>query len=79
EFAVLLRGCDLADAKRVGEAIASDICAIPIQLAGRPHVVSASIGIVSLSPGMDADTALVSADAACYAAKNTGRSRIVVA
>lgn len=79
EFAVLLRGCDLDDARRAAELIASSICAIPIELAGRAHVVSASIGIVGLSPGMDADTALVHADSACYAAKNTGRSRIVVA
>lgn len=79
EFAVLLRCRDLDDGRLVGEAIASAICAIPIQMAGRAHVLSASIGIVSLSPGMDADTALVRADAACYAAKNAGRSRIVVA
>lgn len=79
EFAILLRGCDLDNARRVGRVIASSICAIPIQLAGQAHVLNASMGIVSLSPGMDVDTALVRADAACYAAKKAGRARIVVA
>ena len=79
EFVVLLRGCELDDARRLAEAVAAAVASIPITLTGRPHQLGASIGLVRLSAGVTADAVLARADAACYAAKKAGRGRIVIA
>lgn len=79
EFVVLLNDCCTTDARRVAEGLVATIAAIPITLKGRPHVLGASIGLVALRHDMGAEAALARADAACYAAKNSGRGRVVVA
>ena len=79
EFVVLLRYCELDDARRLAEAVAAAVASIPITLVGRPHQLGASIGLVRLSAGVTADAVLAQADAACYAAKKAGRGRIVIA
>jgi len=78
EFVVLLRNCDLQNAHRIAESVAAAIAVIPIEVDGRPHSLGASIGLVSLCAGINADTVLAQADAACYAAKKAGRGKIVV-
>jgi diguanylate cyclase (GGDEF)-like protein len=78
EFVALLFSCDLEQAHRLAEAMIDAIADIPITVGGLAHPLGASIGLVKLSAGVDADTVLAQADAACYAAKNAGRGRIVV-
>ncbi len=77
EFAVLLRGCALADSKRIAEAIQTEIGTIVVDLNGAPHTLGASIGVTAIVPGESTDTGLARADAACYLAKREGRGRIV--
>ncbi len=78
EFVVLLRDCELEDARRLAEAVTVAVASIPVTLIGRPHQLGASIGLVRLSAGVSADAVLARADAACYAAKKAGRGRIVI-
>jgi diguanylate cyclase (GGDEF)-like protein/PAS domain S-box-containing protein len=79
EFVVLLRDCELQNARRLAEAVGAAIAEIPIFVDGRPHRLGASIGIVGLGAEADADLVLAQADAACYAAKKAGRGQIIVA
>lgn len=79
EFAVLLVDCEVDSARRAAEAMLDAVASIPITLAGRPHRLGASIGLVRLSEDADVEALFARADAACYAAKKAGRGRIVVA
>lgn len=79
EFVVLLFNCELDRARCLARAMIDTFADIPITVSGRPHRLGASIGLVQLSAGADSDTILARADAACYAAKNAGRSQVVVA
>ncbi len=75
EFAVLVQG---ADAAAMGERIAQhmiDVLSEAFTVAGQVLFVSASIGVaVHPSDGDDGATLLMSADAAMYSAKRTGRN-----
>jgi diguanylate cyclase (GGDEF)-like protein/PAS domain S-box-containing protein len=75
EFAVLAGDLNTeADAARVGEKLL-EAFAGPIEGAGGPLQVSASIGIALYPPhGADADTLLHHADSAMYRAKQAGRA-----
>jgi diguanylate cyclase (GGDEF)-like protein len=77
EFVVLLRNCDVPNAHRLAEAIAAAVAAIPLAPTAQSHQLGTSIGLVPLDAGISADAVLAQADAACYAAKNAGRGRIV--
>jgi diguanylate cyclase (GGDEF)-like protein len=77
EFAVLLEdgGNPLGSARRMADALAS-----PFTVAGAELVVRASIGVGCLAaadPPMSADQLLGRSDAAMYAAKRSGKGRIV--
>lgn len=79
EFALLLSDCPIGRAETIGRNIAEAIAQIRFYWGGRPHPISASIGVV----GIDADTinaqeALSDADTACYAAKEKGRNQVQV-
>ncbi|MBC8092219.1 MAG: diguanylate cyclase, partial [Pseudonocardia sp.] len=79
EFAVL---CEDAGSVGRAEGLATRILRAvvqPIGLAGRPHVVTVSVGI-ALTTGIeqDPDELLQAADAAMYAAKDAGRNRYAV-
>ncbi len=80
EFALLLNGAELPEARtvcdRLREKIAS--CDVPIG-PGRTISISASIGIGSIEAGASSEALLAIADAALYRAKATGRNRVVVA
>ncbi len=77
EFVVLLRNCDLETGEEIANAIAMSVQEISVRIADKPHRLGASIGLVQLDRGTDADTIFVKADEACYAAKRAGRSRVV--
>ncbi len=79
EFAILMEHCSVVDAQRVAEAVREAIEKFQFQWQGRPFRISVSIGLVAI----DADSrslaaTLSAADAACYAAKDTGRNRVHV-
>ncbi|RQO52851.1 hypothetical protein DBV14_15470 [Variovorax sp. KBW07] len=79
EFALLLEQCSHEAAVRVAEDIVASISAIALPwLSGSLHI-GASIGVASLTPGIDTVDAWVdAADAACYAAKAAGRGVVRV-
>jgi diguanylate cyclase (GGDEF)-like protein len=82
EFVLLLPGCGLEDAKKIGEAARAEVRAANI-----PHpssesgFVTVSVGVAGRIPGkVDEPAKLVAiADRALYAAKKLGRDRVVVA
>ena len=75
EFSVLCEGLEvheLADlAERALEAIAA-----PVEIAGTPLVVTASIGLAMADRGSTPEFLLRDADAAMYRAKDLGRARV---
>ncbi len=55
-----------------------DVVRQPVEIEGREHVVSMSIGIAIGRPGLSASELVQQADLAMYAAKRTGRRRVAV-
>lgn len=78
EFVVLLEDCTIANAEHVARKIVNAIAAIDFEWNGEHYSVGASVGVTAVS-GYSADEALARADAACYAAKASGRGRVVSA
>ncbi|MBL8346518.1 MAG: GGDEF domain-containing protein [Rubrivivax sp.] len=82
EFAILLPGCGLARARAVVESVRSAVSRIKLRQRATDREVlrvTASAGVAPAWPG-DAPTAIVQrADAALYAAKQSGRDRTVMA
>ncbi len=77
EFGVVIEHRNI---KRSAEVVAGKILALlrkPIQVSGKSIHVTASIGIaISPTDGTDADTLVRNADAAMYAAKESGRNQL---
>lgn len=81
EFCVILPGAALATATFRGEAVLDRIRSMPIEFEGRDlgHI-TISMGVAAAPlHGVTVDTLLQFADAALYAAKQSGRDRLVVA
>jgi len=82
ELALLLPGCDLHDAQRIGESLRVRVEAMamfhPDSLVG-PHV-TISVGVSAIQPGPlhSSDDLIGAADRALYAAKAAGRNCVVV-
>lgn len=74
EFLVVLTHCDTDNARQLADALRDDIARYPFEWEGQVFTIGASIGLVTLEPGMDATAALKVADAACYRAKEGGRN-----
>lgn len=75
EFVVLCEDTDADRAVRVAERIRRAL-ATPIDLPGRPVVVTASVGIAVTAAGtLTADDLLAQADTAMYVAKQEGKDR----
>jgi diguanylate cyclase (GGDEF)-like protein len=79
EFAILLPRCPRARAEQIADRVLSAIVNLPLEFEGKPFRVGASIGVAYTDAGEhDATAMLRAADAACYAAKNSGRGRVEV-
>ena len=80
EFAILLPGCGLEEARQKAENLRMAIVGITAYQAGNVRAtVSASFGIAATSSsGHKLGTLLAHADAALYEAKRSGRNRVVV-
>jgi diguanylate cyclase (GGDEF)-like protein/PAS domain S-box-containing protein len=78
EFVALFDDCSVADAELVANKIVAAVAAIDFECEGKHYSIGASVGVASISKG-SADEALARADAACYAAKASGRGRVVSA
>ncbi len=77
EFAVLLRGFDLASAARLAEDCRSQLAQIDTRECGYSFVVTASFGVSSTAQsGYDLSRLLSHADQMLYRAKNEGRNRV---
>ncbi len=79
EFALLLRHCDLDQAVKRLQTIRQLLNEWLFMWKGHTFHVSASFGVVLLTPDLpNAETALSQADAACFMAKDHGRNQIQV-
>ena len=79
EFAVLLSGCPRERAEQIANNILSAVQKLELHWEGETFHVGASIGVAYTNAGeYDTATILRAADAACYAAKRSGRNRIEV-
>ena len=78
EFALILRGCTRQDALRIAENLREALAAFRFSWDGRHFSIGASIGMTRID-GRDASASeiLMAADLACYAAKRSGRNRVV--
>lgn len=72
EFAFILRNCELKNGRKVMQSLVSKIEQNRFSFGDEVFALGASIGMVELLPGMDAETALTQADTACYLAKESG-------
>jgi diguanylate cyclase (GGDEF)-like protein len=79
EFAVLLDGWDLLDAYHEAERLRVDIEATRIEVPGTVLSVTCSLGVAEHAAGQSVDQLLKNADVALYAAKTSGRNRVVAA
>jgi diguanylate cyclase (GGDEF)-like protein len=77
EFAVLLRGIDLAGAARLAEDCRAQLAQIDTRDCGYSFVVTGSFGVSSTAQsGYDLSRLLSHADQMLYRAKNEGRNRV---
>jgi diguanylate cyclase (GGDEF)-like protein/PAS domain S-box-containing protein len=77
EFGVLLRGCTVDEAMVIAERICRQVAGFRFEWNGRTFDIGASIGVVEITPNAPTvDELQRAADLACYAAKETGRSRV---
>ena len=79
EFAVLMPGCGLEQARQTAEALRRAVEALSVEHAGKRYGVTLSIGVTDLQgEDSDSDHPMRRADQASYLAKEQGRNRIVV-
>ena len=79
EFGVLLIGCDPEQACQVAEKLRATVANFRFFWDSRVFTVGASIGVVPIDgDSVPLATVLSAADAACYAAKDSGRNQVQV-
>ena len=78
EFAVTLPGTDLAGAVQAAERVRAAVKSAHVPSCHPDHVFSVSIGVVLIDAHEHINAALARADRALYAAKSTGRDRVVI-
>lgn len=79
EFLMVLKGCDIAQAQVVAEKLRLEIEQAAFDNEGRAIAVTMSIGVAQLETGETHDQTVKRADAALYAAKQSGRNRVRLA
>ncbi len=77
EFALMLPGVDIGEARQVAERVRGAMAAL--EPLGDGHRFTVSIGVAAVHDGEGEDLLLSRADDALYAAKCAGRDRVVVA
>lgn len=78
EFALLLPGCSVSKAKEIAEQCRSSIERINTQKSGHQFTITASFGVTDAqTSGYVLDDLFANADEASYAAKTSGRNRVV--
>jgi diguanylate cyclase (GGDEF)-like protein len=78
EFIVLLPGAPVSNALEIAERLRASVAEAP--LVDVPRVaVTVSIGVAAFRPGDRGTDLLARADTAAYAAKRSGRDRVVLA
>ncbi len=78
EFALLLDNCPLDKACEIADGLIDTVGRLRFVWEGRHYQIGASVGIVAMSGQCDVEHLLAQADAACYAAKDSGRNRVHV-
>ncbi|HSC03831.1 MAG TPA: EAL domain-containing protein, partial [Solirubrobacteraceae bacterium] len=79
EFAVLLSAVGEREARTAAEHLLAEIRSSPAAYGGKPFRVTGSIGVATFeSDDATAGEVMVNADLAMYAAKTSGRDRVVV-
>jgi diguanylate cyclase (GGDEF)-like protein/PAS domain S-box-containing protein len=77
EFGVLLESCSMDEALRSAEGLAAAINEFKFNWEDRSFKLTASIGVVPVTPESDDVAAIINAaDTACQAAKEAGRNRV---
>lgn len=77
EFGLLLNRCDLEQGLKVADILRETVQDFRFTWDNHVFTIGVSIGVVPITSQVrDLETLLMSADAACYAAKNAGRNRV---
>lgn len=78
EFVVLLPGANLDAAEGLARRVCREIASRAVEVEGSFIRYTISAGVATMEPGIDdVDTLVKRADAAMYAAKHSGRNRVV--
>jgi diguanylate cyclase (GGDEF)-like protein/PAS domain S-box-containing protein len=78
EFAVLLEGTSLAQARQIAERMRTTVDAFRFQFAGHSFELGVSIGLVPVTGQQTSQVLLAQADIAMYSAKQQGRNRVMI-
>jgi diguanylate cyclase (GGDEF)-like protein/PAS domain S-box-containing protein len=78
QFAIILFGCDENQAEGTLTKIMEGLLALQFRWQDREYRISASIGVVAITPGSNMPAVMQQADVACYAAKRAGGNRISI-
>lgn len=80
EFGILLRDCSLERAEQAAERLRQAVTDFHFEWGERSYRTGASVGVVAVNSQSDGLSEILSAaDAACYVAKEAGRSQVHVA
>jgi two-component system cell cycle response regulator len=78
EFIIVMPDTEGEVAEKVAERVRAEIAEVPFSINGKDVAVTASVGVSSLKPGIDAVQDLLKrADVALFDAKTGGRNRVV--
>jgi diguanylate cyclase (GGDEF)-like protein len=76
EFLMVLKGCDLAEARRIAEDLRLAVAQATVAARGAQLSVTISLGVSQFDGSETIDSLVGRADGALYAAKNDGRNRV---